>query len=51
MGSVVQVGVMTEDTTTALASTGFEVTVETGDVTDFGGDGLGGVVTWVLLGC
>ena len=51
LGSVVQVGVMTEDTTTALASTGFEVTVEMGDVTDFGGDGLGGVVTWVLLGC
>ena len=49
-GSVVHVGVIIEDTTTVLASTGFEVTAETGEVTVLGGVGLGGVVTWVL-GC
>ena len=44
-GSVVHVGVIIEDTTTVLASTGFEVTAETGEVTVLGGVGLGGVVT------
>jgi len=51
LGSVDHVGVITEDTTTALASTGFAtgtvvVTEVTGDRTDLGGGvGLGGVVT------
>ena len=44
-GSVVHVGVIIEDTTTVLASTGFVVTAETGEVTVLGGVGLGGVVT------
>ena len=35
----------TTSTFVALASTGFVGTVETGEVTDFGGEGLGGVVT------
>ena len=54
LGSVVQVGVMIEETITALASTGFSTGFETGaivtgDVTDFLGDEgevLGGVVTF-----
>ena len=38
-------GVIIEDTTTVLASTGFVVTAETGEVTVLGGVDLGGVVT------
>lgn len=44
-GSVVHVGVIIDDTTTVLASTGFVVTAETGEVTVLGGVDLGGVVT------
>ena len=42
---MVHVGVMTEDTTTALASEGFVDTLVIGEVTNLGGEGLGGVVT------
>ena len=50
LGSDVQVGVIIEDTTTALASLGFEVTSEVtiGEMTFIGDEGEGGVVT---LGC
>ena len=51
LGSVVHVGVIIEDTTTALASLGLEVKgaeVTIGEVTFLGdeGDVLGGVVTF-----
>ena len=50
LGSVVHVGVIIEDTTTALASLGLEVTSEVtiGEMTFLGDEGEGGVVT---LGC
>ena len=51
LGSVVQVGVIIEDTTTALASLGLEVKgaeVTIGEMTFLGDEGEGGVVT---LGC
>lgn len=56
LGSVDQVGVITEDTITALASIGLDtgavVIVAKGDVTGLGGGaGLGGVVTDSFLDC
>lgn len=60
MGSVDHVGVITEETMTALASMGLDIDVAgtagvitelTGEMTDLGGVGLGGVVTTCVLGC
>lgn len=54
--TVDHVGVITEDTMTALASTGLvTATAVTGDVADFGGGIVVGVVPWggvvTIFGC